>query len=81
MLYRHEVGWEGDIPIVSKVAPKPIFFAESEPLRNECQAFLDAVSGTSRPPSDAAEGIRVLKVLDACQLLILQGQAMNLEPS
>jgi UDP-2-acetamido-3-amino-2,3-dideoxy-glucuronate N-acetyltransferase len=81
LLYRHEVGWEGDIPIVSKAAPEPIFFAESEPLRNECQAFLDAVSGTSRPPSDAAEGIRVLKVLDACQQSILQGQAVDLERS
>ncbi|MDA0231697.1 MAG: Gfo/Idh/MocA family oxidoreductase [Proteobacteria bacterium] len=80
LLYRHEVGWEGDIPIVSKAAPEPIFFAESEPLRNECQAFLDAVSGTSRPPSDAAEGIRVLRVLDACQQSILQGQAVDLAP-
>ena len=42
--------------------------------------FLDAVSGTSRPPSDAAEGIRVLRVLDACQQSILRGTAMDLAP-
>jgi UDP-2-acetamido-3-amino-2,3-dideoxy-glucuronate N-acetyltransferase len=77
-LYRHEVGWKGEIPIVSKAAPEPVAFAESEPLRNECQAFLDAVAGIAPPPSDGAEGIRVLKVLDACQRSILQGQAVDL---
>ena len=77
--YRHEVGWDGEIPVVSKAAPEPVAFAESEPLYNECEAFLDAIVGTTRPPSDAAEGIRVLKVLDACQNSILQGKAMELD--
>ncbi len=79
LLFPHEVGWEGDIPVVSKAAPEPVAFVESEPLRNECEAFLGAISGTSRPPSDAAEGIRVLKVLDACQQSILQGRAMEFD--
>ncbi|MBT6830820.1 MAG: Gfo/Idh/MocA family oxidoreductase [Rhodospirillaceae bacterium] len=79
LLYRHRVGWDGAIPIVSKAAPEPIAFSESEPLRNECQAFLDAIDGISHPPSDAAEGIRVLKVLEACQRSILQGTAIDLE--
>ncbi len=81
LLYRHEIGWKEEIPIVSKAEPEPVTFIESEPLRNECQAFLDAISGGSLPPSDAAEGIRVLRVLDACQQSILQGTAMDLEPS
>lgn len=79
LLYRHEVGWKGDIPIVSKAAAEPITFAESEPLRNECQAFLDAIDGKSGPPSDAAEGIRVLRVLDACQRSILERTVIDLE--
>ena len=80
LIFRHEVGWDGEIPVVSKAAPEPVAFTESEPLRNECQAFLDAISGKLSPPSDAAEGIRVLKVLDACQQSILQSTAMELEP-
>lgn len=79
LLFRHKVGWEGELPIVSKAAPEPVAFEESEPLRNECQAFLDAICGTSQPPSDAAEGIRVLKVLEACQQSILQGTAIDLD--
>ena len=79
LLYRHRVGWDGAIPIVSKAAPEPIAFTQSEPLRNECQAFLDAVNGISEPPSDAAEGIRVLNVLAACQQSILQGTAIEMK--
>ena len=79
LMYRHEIGWQGEIPIVSKAAPEPVAFAESEPLRNECQAFLDAIDGHARPRSDAAEGIRVLRVLDACQQSIVQGAALDLE--
>ena len=79
LLYRHKVGWEGELPIVSKAAPEPLEFDASEPLRNECQAFLDAIGGISEPPSGAAEGIRVLKVLQACQQSILRGTAIDLE--
>ena len=79
LLYRHKVGWEGELPIVSKAAPEPIAFDASEPLRNECQAFLDAIDGISHPPSDAAEGIRVLRVLEACQRSILEGAAIDLD--
>ena len=78
LLYRHTVGWEGELAIVSKAEPEPIAFEQSEPLRNECQAFLDAIDGVSHPPSDAAEGIRVLRVLEACQRSILQGASIDL---
>lgn len=78
LLYRHTVGWEGELAIVAKAEPEPIAFKKSEPLRNECQAFLDAIDGVSHPPSDAAEGIRVLRVLEACQRSILQGAAIDL---
>lgn len=67
MLYRHAVGWDGDIPLLTKADGEPVAYAAGEPLRRECEAFLDAVRGGARPPSGAEEGIRVLAVLDACQ--------------
>jgi UDP-2-acetamido-3-amino-2,3-dideoxy-glucuronate N-acetyltransferase len=67
VLYRHEAGWSGDIPVVTKADAEPIPFDPAEPLKRECEAFLAALRGGPRPPSDAAEGIRVLTVLDACQ--------------
>ena len=66
-LYRHEAGWSGDIPFVTKAEAEPIPYEAAEPLTRECEAFLAALRGGPKPPSDAAEGIRVLTVLDACQ--------------
>jgi UDP-2-acetamido-3-amino-2,3-dideoxy-glucuronate N-acetyltransferase len=68
LLYRHEAGWTGDIPFVTKAEAEVIpFDAGVEPLKRECETFLAALRGGPLPPSDAAEGIRVLTVLDACQ--------------
>jgi len=74
LLYRHEIGWNGEIPIISKVDPQPIIFSDSEPLRNECNSFLKAIKGQASPPSDASEGIQVLRILEACQTSILTGE-------
>jgi UDP-2-acetamido-3-amino-2,3-dideoxy-glucuronate N-acetyltransferase len=74
LLYRHEASWSGDIPVVTKAEAEPIPFDAAEPLRRECAAFLASVRGGPLPPSDAAEGIRVLTVLDACQRA-LEGRA------
>ena len=79
LLYRHEAGWDGDVPVVNKADAEPVPYAEDEPLRLECQAFLSAVAGGPRPPSDASEGINVLKVLDACQRSIAEGRTIGLE--
>jgi len=79
LLYRHGLGWDGDLPVVSKAEAEPIAFEAIEPLRNECRTFLDAVAGGLAPISDAEEGIRVLRVLDACQRAIVAGCPIPLE--
>jgi predicted dehydrogenase len=38
---------------------------EEEPLKNECQHFVDVVKKDIQPLTDGAEGLRVLKVLSA----------------
>ena len=45
----------------------PVKVEMREPLRNECEHFLDCVRTRSTPWSDGAEGLRVLLVLQACQ--------------
>jgi UDP-2-acetamido-3-amino-2,3-dideoxy-glucuronate N-acetyltransferase len=76
--YRHEVDNRGDIPTAAKAEPEPIPYAADEPLKLECQAFLDAVAGRAAPPSDGAEGVRVLRVLDACQRALSSGLPVRL---
>ncbi len=78
MLYRHQVGWDGDIPVVRKADGTAISYRQEEPLRVECTAFLDAIAGRQAPPSDAAEGIRVLKVLNASCDAMERGAAVEL---
>lgn len=76
--YRHVTEWTGDVPIVDKAQPEPIPYEDVEPLRQECAAFLTAVRSGSPPPSDADEGIRVLRVLAACQRSIDVGARIQM---
>ena len=78
LLYRHSVDMAGAIPTVLKAPAERIPFEDCEPLRLECQTFLDAITGKTRPPSDAAEGIRVLQVLQASQRSLTSGGKVSL---
>jgi UDP-2-acetamido-3-amino-2,3-dideoxy-glucuronate N-acetyltransferase len=76
--YSHLLGWDGDIPVISKADAEAVPYGKEEPLKLECQAFLDSVSDGVIPPSNADEGVRVLKVLNACQQAISLGQSIKL---
>ena len=39
----------------------------AEPLKLECQHFLNCVANRTRPRSDAADGLRVVRILEAAQ--------------
>ena len=67
VLYPHRVEWKNRIPTAVKAEAEIVPLGSSEPLRAECQQFLDALATRKPPVSDGAEGLRVLRVLDACQ--------------
>lgn len=77
LLYRHKAQWSGEIPIVDRAEAERIPFEAAEPLRRECEAFVAAIRGDKAPPSDGAEGVRVLRVLSACQRALESGIAVN----
>ena len=53
------------MPIIEKAEGVPIQYDMSkEPLNEECKSFINWIKDDIRPPSDAIEAIRVLKVLD-----------------
>jgi predicted dehydrogenase/acetyltransferase-like isoleucine patch superfamily enzyme len=71
-LYRHDVEWTDNVPTPVKADVEYTAVAQSEPLKNECQHFLDAITG--KPVrTDAAEGIRVLQVLQAAKTSMKTG--------
>lgn len=62
---RVDVGPNGAVPVQGNGEVVP--FDATEPLRLECQAFLDSVA-TRRPPlTDGSSGLRVLQVLESAQ--------------
>lgn len=79
LFYPHQAHWREGLPVVSKAEAEAIPFGEAEPLRRECETFLAAIAGDAHPPSDAAEGIRVLRVLDACQRALESGARVTLD--
>jgi UDP-2-acetamido-3-amino-2,3-dideoxy-glucuronate N-acetyltransferase len=67
LLYAHEISWQNNIPIPAKAEPERVDIEQSEPLRQECQHFLDCINNGATPTTDGHEGLRVLKVLNAGQ--------------
>lgn len=67
LLYPHEIKWQDSIPVPNRKRPERIQIDQSEPLRGECQHFLDCIVSRQAPITDGAEGLRVLKILNAAQ--------------
>lgn len=73
VVYPHKVEWRNRIPTAVKAEGENIPLDSVEPLRAECQHFLDCVKTRTSPVSDGREGLRVLRVLDACQRALTEG--------
>src|SRR5437870_11299613 len=67
VLYPHKVEWRNRMPAAVKAEGEIVALEDREPLRAECQHFLDCVASRTSPVSNGEEGLRVLRVLDACQ--------------
>lgn len=66
-LYEHQVAWTNGVPEPVKAEAHFVEVAQAEPLKQECAHFLEVMASGARPLTDAAEGLRVLKVLHAAQ--------------
>ena len=67
VLYPHKVEWKNRVPTAVKAKGDIIELDEGEPLNAECRHFLECVATRRTPVTDGAEGLQVLRVLDACQ--------------
>jgi len=76
ILYPHRVEWKNRLPIAVKANGCPVALEAVEPLREECRAFLEAMETRNPPLSDGEEGLRVLRVLNACQESLETGQVI-----
>jgi UDP-2-acetamido-3-amino-2,3-dideoxy-glucuronate N-acetyltransferase len=67
LLYPHEINWQDNAPVPIKGDPERLDIPQSEPLRDECQHFLDCIMSGTTPITDGSEGLRVLKILNIAQ--------------
>ena len=67
LLYPHQINWKNNMPIPTKADPQKVDIAQKEPLKQECQHFLDCIANGSEPITDGHEGLSVLRILNASQ--------------
>ena len=63
-LYSHEIDMIDDLPALKPADAVAVPLPEGEPLKAECQHFLECIANRSTPRTDGAEGLRVLNVLN-----------------
>ena len=77
LVYEHGIEWVDRLPVPRRREAKAVEFPMTEPLKLECQHFIECLESRENPRTDSASGLRVLRVLDACQRS-LQKQGENI---
>jgi len=67
VLMNHTVEWVARLPVPRIEEAETVLLRNEEPLRAECQHFLECIGTRRRPETDGEEGLRVLETLEACQ--------------
>jgi len=67
ILYNQWIEMNNKQPVLQKGEAESVEIAPDEPLRKECEHFLECIQQRKAPLSDAASGVQVLQVLQACQ--------------
>jgi acetyltransferase-like isoleucine patch superfamily enzyme len=67
LLYPHKIQWQKRIPVAAKAEAELVPIDMEEPLKAECQHFLECIAERRIPRTDGREGLRVLQVLQASQ--------------
>lgn len=63
-IYPHHVSWHKGVPEPVEGEVEAVVLESREPLRAECEHFLECIRFRRRPRTDGWEGLSVLKVLD-----------------
>lgn len=81
VIYPHRIDWVDRVPVARKAEGQSVPLPSDEPLRLECQHFLECVRDRKTPRTDGENGLRVLRILHAFeQSLAKGGQPLALQP-
>jgi len=67
LVYNHKIDWIDRLPVPRPEKAHPIEIEEREPLKSECEHFIECISTRKQPKTGGNNGLRVLKILEACQ--------------
>lgn len=73
VLYSHRIDWVDRMPVAHSDQGQVVPIAKDEPLRLECEHFLECIRKKRKPRTDAAGALQVLEVLDACERSLRNG--------
>jgi len=67
LLYPHTIEWKGNVPIPNHKEAELVEIESCEPLRAECEHFLECVLTRDEPRTNGHEALAVLRVLRRCE--------------
>jgi UDP-2-acetamido-3-amino-2,3-dideoxy-glucuronate N-acetyltransferase len=79
-LYPHRIHWIDRMPVAQKQDSSVVSLSPAEPLRLECEHFLDCIKTRRKPRTDGESALKVLEILEACERsLSKKGMPVSLE--
>lgn len=66
VVYPHRIDWIDRQPVAHKSEGAAIPLPQEEPLGLECRHFLECIQTRTQPRTDGENGLRVLRILEAC---------------
>jgi UDP-2-acetamido-3-amino-2,3-dideoxy-glucuronate N-acetyltransferase len=66
VVYPHRIDWVDRRPVVRRAEGTVVEIDRSEPLQLECRHFLECVREHKKPQTDGENGLKVLRILQAC---------------
>lgn len=67
VLYSHRINWVDRVPVAEKADAQIVALPKEEPLRRECEHFLECLSTRQAPRTSGESALHVLEVLEACE--------------
>ncbi len=78
VLYSHKIEWMDRVPVAKKDEGHVVPLSVVEPLRLECEHFLECIDKRVSPRTDGESALRVLQVLEGCEQSLREKQAVSL---
>jgi UDP-2-acetamido-3-amino-2,3-dideoxy-glucuronate N-acetyltransferase len=75
--YDHKIDWIDGLPVPRPEQARPVEIENKEPLKSECEHFMECIASRKVPRTDGEEGLKVLKILETCEESMKRGLKMT----